>query len=233
MRRRLEISVVLIVLLLVVCSTAVIATSPFMDLPSDHWIYDELLKLVEAGLVREYDEGRALRTRPQLTRYEVALIVGRVHARLEEQSNALAEQDLLKSLSSDWQAKDVNGVFRTLDRALWERIFLYMLTVDERESFPVSTASEVARMRTLAGEAAAALVTLTGELSAEMSALGLPTVALNNVSHATAVPRELGRLGLSKAVTCVPCELLSGAEPVLLSSGLRVDKARLAVPFAW
>lgn len=207
--------------------------SSFADLPSDHWIYDELIKLVDAGLVEEYGRGEVLRTRPQLTRYEVALIVGRVHSRLENQEMALVEDSLLEASSSDWTAGDLDGVFRTMDRPLWERIFIYMITIDGRPDFAARTQEESARLRHVAGEAAAALMVLTGELGSEMSALGLPTASMGVGGGLNTISRELGQLGFSKIATGLSIGFMSEVEPVFLSPAVHAERAAVELPFAW
>lgn len=209
------------------------AMSSFADLPSDHWIYDELIKLVDAGLVEEYGRGEVLRTRPQLTRYEVALIVGRVHSRLENQEMALVEDSLLEASSSDWTAGDLDGVFRTMDRPLWERIFIHMITIDERPDFAAKTQEEIARLRHVAGEAATALMVLTGELDSEMSVLGLPAASMSVSGGLNSIFQEIGQLGFSKIATGGPVGLMSEVEPVFLSRAIHVERTALKRPFAW
>ena len=56
---------------------------PFSDVPQDHWAYDAVQMLEEKGLVEGYPDGLFRGERP-MTRYEMAMVVARVIAKLEQ-----------------------------------------------------------------------------------------------------------------------------------------------------
>lgn len=56
---------------------------PFSDVPSGHWAYDAVNMLEEKGLVEGYPDGLFKGDRP-MTRYEMAMVVARVIAKLEQ-----------------------------------------------------------------------------------------------------------------------------------------------------
>ncbi len=56
---------------------------PFSDVPSEHWAYDAVNMLEEKGLVEGYPDGLFKGDRP-VTRYEMAMVVARVIAKLEQ-----------------------------------------------------------------------------------------------------------------------------------------------------
>jgi len=56
---------------------------PFSDVPSGHWSYDAVQILEEKGLVEGYPDGLFKGDRP-MTRYEMAMVVARIVAKLEQ-----------------------------------------------------------------------------------------------------------------------------------------------------
>ncbi len=55
---------------------------PFADVPTNHWAYDAIAELAAKGLVEGYPDGTFKGNQP-LTRYEMAMIVARIIARIE------------------------------------------------------------------------------------------------------------------------------------------------------
>jgi|GEM_PF-1740674 len=55
---------------------------PFADVPTDHWAYDAIAELAAKGLIEGYPDG-AFRGDRAMTRYEMAMVVARVLARIE------------------------------------------------------------------------------------------------------------------------------------------------------
>lgn len=70
---------------LMVCSLAAPAmgANPFFDVPMDHWAYDAVEYLADAGLVEGYPDGTFGGSR-NFTRYEMALVFARIVARFEQ-----------------------------------------------------------------------------------------------------------------------------------------------------
>jgi len=60
-----------------------VLADPFSDVPQDHWAYDAVQMLEEKGLVEGYPDGLFKGDRA-MTRYEMAMVVARVIAKLEQ-----------------------------------------------------------------------------------------------------------------------------------------------------
>ncbi|MGH2361504.1 MAG: S-layer homology domain-containing protein [bacterium] len=73
------------VVLAAILSLALVAPAlaqPFADVPTDHWAYDAIAELAAKGLVEGYPDG-AFRGDRAMTRYEMAMVVARLLARIE------------------------------------------------------------------------------------------------------------------------------------------------------
>src|SRR5207237_8287230 len=55
---------------------------PFADTPTNHWAYDAIAQLAAKGLVEGYPDGTFKGDRA-MTRYEMAMVVARLLARIE------------------------------------------------------------------------------------------------------------------------------------------------------
>src|SRR5271169_1053587 len=68
----------------VLCATNQAASAtPFSDVPANHWAYQYIQSLAADGLIEGYPDGKFKGDRP-MTRYEMAVIVARVIAKLQE-----------------------------------------------------------------------------------------------------------------------------------------------------
>ncbi|MDR7400528.1 MAG: S-layer homology domain-containing protein [Armatimonadota bacterium] len=67
---------------LVVALVAPVVGQPFADVPTNHWAYDAIAELAAKGLVEGYPDGTFKGNQP-LTRYEMAMVVARIIARIE------------------------------------------------------------------------------------------------------------------------------------------------------
>jgi len=73
------------VVLAAILSLALVAPAlaqPFADVPTDHWAYDAIAELAAKGLIEGYPDG-AFRGDRAMTRYEMAMVVARLLARIE------------------------------------------------------------------------------------------------------------------------------------------------------
>ncbi|MBD5653830.1 MAG: S-layer homology domain-containing protein, partial [Candidatus Eremiobacteraeota bacterium] len=74
---------------------AAVAT-PFSDVPANHWAYQYIQSLAADGIIDGYPDGKFKGDRP-LTRYEMAVVVARVIAKLQEnEGKAPSKEDLDK-----------------------------------------------------------------------------------------------------------------------------------------
>ncbi len=98
--RRLALVVVGLALGLAVLRPAAEAT-PFSDVPTSHWAYQYIQTLAADGLIEGYPDGEFKGDRP-LTRYEMAVVVARVVAKLQENGGkgaSRADLDKLQKLT--------------------------------------------------------------------------------------------------------------------------------------
>ncbi len=73
------------------------SATPFSDVPANHWAYQALQSLAADGLVEGYPDGKFKGDRP-LSRYEMAVIVARVIAKVEANGASKADLDKLQKL---------------------------------------------------------------------------------------------------------------------------------------
>lgn len=71
------------------------SATPFSDVPANHWAYQYIQSLAADGIIDGYPNGKFLGQRP-LTRYEMAVVVARAIAKLQENSSGVSKQDLDK-----------------------------------------------------------------------------------------------------------------------------------------
>lgn len=57
---------------------------PFADTPANHWAYEAFTQLAAKGLIQGYPDGTFKGDRT-MTRYEMAMVVARLLARIEQQ----------------------------------------------------------------------------------------------------------------------------------------------------
>ncbi|MBU2703528.1 hypothetical protein Ga0466249_004673 [Sporomusaceae bacterium BoRhaA] len=79
----------LVVFFLMGFASTTFAASPFVKVPANHWTYDSIAKLAQAGIVDSYDENTTSHGKKTLTRYAMAMIVAEAMA---NEDNATAEQ---------------------------------------------------------------------------------------------------------------------------------------------
>ncbi|MDF2636022.1 MAG: omp-alpha 1 [Pelosinus sp.] len=66
--------------------------NPFDDVPANHWAYDSISKLAQAGIVDGYSDGK-FKGGNVLTRYEMAAVVGKAMSNEAKQSNQLKAEN--------------------------------------------------------------------------------------------------------------------------------------------
>jgi len=69
--------------------------TPFSDVPANHWAYQYIQSLAADGIIDGYPDGKFKGDRP-LTRYEMAVVVARAVAKLQENQSPVSKQDLDK-----------------------------------------------------------------------------------------------------------------------------------------
>ena len=97
---------------------------PFSDVPEDHWSYDAVQMLEEKGLVEGYPDGLFKGDRP-MTRYEMAMVVARVIAKLEQVQASIPEIPDLSIYATKQDLETLNALldeFRSELDALGVRV---------------------------------------------------------------------------------------------------------------
>jgi hypothetical protein len=84
--------------------------SQFDDVPQDHWAYDALDYLQEAGLVEGYPDGTFKGNRP-FTRYEMAMVVARVFTKIQD-----FQASLQSGTSPNGEPVDLKEVYARMDK---------------------------------------------------------------------------------------------------------------------
>lgn len=74
---------ILITIITLLITFIPVMAESFSDVPQDHWSYDAVQLLEEKGLVEGYPDGLFRGDRP-MTRYEMAMVVARIVAKLEQ-----------------------------------------------------------------------------------------------------------------------------------------------------
>src|SRR5580704_19793634 len=69
--------------------------TPFSDVPANHWAYQYIQSLAADGIIDGYPDGTFKGDRP-LTRYEMAVVVARAVAKLQENQSGVSKDDLEK-----------------------------------------------------------------------------------------------------------------------------------------
>ena len=180
---------VVILVAVVMCSSWAIVgeAQTFSDLPPNHWGYEGLRDLVRTGLVEEYQQGQALLGPVSLSRYEVALLVGKVHQRLDHYQRKLVEKQLM--LGTSMSDANVAQALAALDYTLWEQVFNFTLEHPPGDLTGGRSRQEVAELRRLTARAAQSLENLTREFAEEMELMGLYSRPRDTESRRLAIPK--------------------------------------------
>ncbi|RCW81074.1 phage shock protein A [Halanaerobium sp. DL-01] len=147
---------VLLVAVMLLTAAFSVSASTFSDVPSNHWSYDAINKLVASGVITGYPDG-SFRGGQPMTRYEMAVMVSRALDNIAAERAALEEKvDDMGSGLTTAQAQDVTAIVK----ALMEK--------NTNEELSDAQAEEVADM----------VESLTFEYKAELKVLGADIDAL-------------------------------------------------------
>jgi hypothetical protein len=108
---------IMIALLLVVALATPALGASFPDVPSNHWAYEAINKLVAAGVIEGYPDG-TYKGQRNMTRYEMAMIISRALDNINEQQAEMLERiDSMgeeKAGLTTEQAQDVTAIVKAL-----------------------------------------------------------------------------------------------------------------------
>ncbi len=141
-------------------------SQPFADVPTNHWAYDAIAELAAKGLIEGYPDGTFKGNQP-LTRYEMAMVVARIIARIEAIPTPPPPE--VRRADLDAVRRDIAALRGDLTRATGR------ITVTERD---------IATLRRL-----------VSEFRAELQALGVRVTALEEELSALRARLDNTRVG--------------------------------------
>ena len=100
--------------------------NPFADVPREHWAYDSVERLAEAGILEGYGDG-TFRGERNLTRYEMAKLVARGLAKNPQGINKAELDKLAAEFSRELESLGVRVVAleKNADRVSWTGLVKY------------------------------------------------------------------------------------------------------------
>ncbi|MTI59238.1 MAG: S-layer homology domain-containing protein [Firmicutes bacterium] len=104
---------IVIAMFLVLALTASAFAASFADVPSSHWAYGAVNKLVASGILSGYPDG-TFKGQNNLSRYEIAVVVARVLDQIEAEQAALADEIADADSLSVGQAQQVNEIVKAI-----------------------------------------------------------------------------------------------------------------------
>ncbi|MTI58697.1 MAG: S-layer homology domain-containing protein [Firmicutes bacterium] len=104
---------IVIAMFLVLALTASAFAASFADVPSSHWAYEAVNKLVASGILSGYPDG-TFKGQNNLSRYEIAVVVARVLDQIEAEQAALAAEIADADSLSVGQAQQVNEIVKAI-----------------------------------------------------------------------------------------------------------------------
>src|SRR6056297_355146 len=174
-----------IALLLVVALAMPAFGASFTDVPSNHWAYDAINKLVASGVITGYPDG-TFRGDQDMTRYEMAVMVSRALDNIADEQAALGDKvDDMGSGLTTAQAQDVTAIVKAL---------MAKNMPEQNDELTDKQAEEVADIvKALTFEFKAELKVL----GAEIDALGEDMAALEEKVNAMDVPQDNIEFGVT------------------------------------
>lgn len=104
----------LVALAVIFALAAPVMAGPYSDVPASHWAYDALNKLSATGIITGYPDG-TYKGNQNLTRYQIAVLVGRVLDAVEAETELLNDQiEAVENGLTAGQAEDVIAIFKSL-----------------------------------------------------------------------------------------------------------------------
>ncbi len=105
MRQKLFITTIVFILIF----STVVSAATIKDVNQDHWAYQNVMKLVDEGLLQLYEDG-TFRGNDKISRYQLAGIVAKILEKIDSGSVKASTQDmeLLRKLSVEFQEELVD-----------------------------------------------------------------------------------------------------------------------------
>ncbi len=129
--------VLLVALAVIFAVAAPVMAGPYSDVPASHWAYDAVNTLSATGIITGFPDG-TFKGNDTLTRYQIAVLVGRVLDAVEAETALLNEKvEAVENGLTAGQAEDVIAIFKSL-------LAKYSPEADMPENLTAIQAEEVA-----------------------------------------------------------------------------------------
>lgn len=137
------------VVLITILSLGVVASAQFPDVPSDHWAYDAVTKLVDEGLLTGMPDGNFHGNEP-MNRYAVAVLVSRLMDKMAEQPATVVERIVQQPVTVNQPVQPI--VEKTIvERVVQEPVEVTKIVEKEYVEVPVETVIEKHIVHELSG----------------------------------------------------------------------------------
>ncbi|MFA6693354.1 MAG: S-layer homology domain-containing protein [Bacillota bacterium] len=118
----------------VVLSFGLVASANFPDVPTDHWAYDAVTKLVDEGLLSGMPDGTFSGAEP-MNRYSVAVLVSRLLDRIAAQPASVVEKVIQQPVTVNQPVQPV--IEKTIERVIQEPVEVTKIIETEYVEKPV------------------------------------------------------------------------------------------------
>ncbi|MDR7543995.1 MAG: S-layer homology domain-containing protein [Armatimonadota bacterium] len=112
---------VIVAALLALVLVAPAMAQPFADVPTDHWAYDAIAELAAKGLIEGYPDGSFKGDRA-MTRYEMAMVVARLLARIEAIKIPPLPPDLVRQAALNKTVAAQTAALTAVDKRLTAKL---------------------------------------------------------------------------------------------------------------
>ena len=98
--------IMLLTFVMVIAMTVPVMAGQFMDVPQEHWAYNSLEKVAQAGLIEGYQDGN-FKGQEELSRYQVAVLTSRVMDKIETDDSQVSDEvaQAIESLAKEFDAE--------------------------------------------------------------------------------------------------------------------------------
>ncbi|MFP4662428.1 MAG: S-layer homology domain-containing protein, partial [Halanaerobiales bacterium] len=166
---------ILIAMVLVLALSVTTFAGSFADVPSNHWAYEGVNKLVAAGLIQGYPDG-TFKGQNDLTRYEIAVMLARLLEDIEEARAELVDQvdfmvnDALIEADSGLSPEEAEDVQAIVEAVIEKN--------DDGSDEPAEAPVQDELSSGQAGEVMTLIGNLAAEFAPELEALGVEVADL-------------------------------------------------------
>ncbi len=169
MHMRKRVTKFLAVVVITIMSFSFVVSAQFPDIPSDHWAYDAVAKLVDEGLITGMPDGNYHGSEP-MNRYAVAVLVAKVLDRIEQQPATVVERIIQQPVTVNQPVQPI--IEKTIvDRVVQEPVEVTKIVEKEYIEKPVEKIIEKHIVHELVGLKEDEVKAIIGEYAEKLAAL--------------------------------------------------------------